>query len=110
MVSHRHILCHGRIRESIYIHSPSKERAMRRSCKIKHPDFLPFHDMLSLSDRHTTRRHLAHPDPQERHKPDLRIITLDEYHGPRRRRRQVLLCRQLTRWIGLGAVVLAEAR
>ena len=64
------------------------------------PELVTLLDLLSVLDRDITGRHLCHPNPDEAHQPNLRVIRLDEDQCPRCNGRDVLLACTFTMRVG----------
>lgn len=67
------------------------------------PKLVTLLDVLTLLDRHFTRRDFRHSYAQERDQANLWIVTLDKHDCPRRDRRQVLLACRLA--VGIATIL-----
>lgn len=77
--------------EAIHLHTLPKQQTMRRAAKVEHAELLALLDVLALLHGDLARTHLIHADADESHKPDSRMIGLDENNSARGQGGQIAL-------------------
>lgn len=91
-------------REAVDINPFPEQETMRRATVVEHAKLIPLVDMLALMHRDIARRDLHHPDADERHRPDGRVIRLDEDDGTGSHGAQIGLRRNHARRVDVSVV------